>query len=62
MIPASGIGPLHLGNLWILDLHAPVLDRPVPRIWVTFGEMSLRVCTPIWLTRSIGMRYSLFVI
>ena len=30
--------------------------------WVTFGEMSLRVCTPIWLTRSIGMRYSLFVI
>lgn len=36
MIPASELGPQHLGTLWVLDLNEPPLDGPMPRIGVTF--------------------------
>jgi ribosomal protein S18 acetylase RimI-like enzyme len=36
MIPASEIGPQHLGTLWVLDLNEPALEGPMPRKGVTF--------------------------
>jgi GNAT superfamily N-acetyltransferase len=39
MIPASELGPQHLGTLWVLDLNEPPLDGPKPRIGVTYQRV-----------------------
>ena len=39
MALASGIGPQHLGTLWVLDLAEPSLVGPMPRVAVIFQRV-----------------------
>ncbi len=53
MTPASEIGPLTLGTLWILNLEGFSLDGPAPRVTATFQRAGPEAAPS--LTQAMGL-------